>query len=377
MARSSAPCPSLHAVVRWTVLLMGWVWLGQQGQRLGWSVASGVLAVALWWAVRLIFEHSRCIGRLPTHATVLLGAITAGGALGVAGLAASTTAHTLLLALACVWALWSAALEASEGHARCPGHWAGWPPLLAAGLTGLTMGAPDLLATLGLQPAPGTAAASALLCVAALQLRVSNACRVVRPASHTAAALLPQTAMGLMMGTLWLASAWCATVGLPASTMVGLHVLLMAVLPGLTRLQALAHQLPHGAAQVLPLTLVLLGAVGLLWGNGSVQGFASMGLLALASALHGGRFTAHGTPQTAKQTTARPGLAHRWAPMGGPALLLTVGWFSPTLGPQALQSAYGLLGACALAALLHRAVCAWRLRHSPLFSSSSTQRDPA
>ncbi|WP_439113684.1 hypothetical protein [Hydrogenophaga sp.] len=374
MARSSAPYLA-QALARWTVLLIGWVWLGLQGQRLGWSVASGVLAVALWWALRLVFAQSRFIRHLPPHAPVLLGAITAGGALGVAGLAASTTAHALLLALACVWALWSAALGASSGHARCPGHWAGWPPLLGAGLTGLAMGAPGLLATLGLQPAPGTAAACVLLFVAALQLGVSSAHSVDHPAPQTAAALLPQTAMGLMMGTLWLASAWCATAALPASTVVALHVLLMAALPGLARLRALPRQRPPAAAQTLPLSLVLLGTVVLLWGNGPAHGFTGMGLLALAWALRGGRFTA--TTPTHPPSCSASALARHCAPLGGPALLLAVGWFSPTLGPQALQAAYGLLGACALVALLHQAVRAWRAGHTPLFSTPSTQRDPA
>jgi len=350
---------------------MGWVWLGQQGQRLGWSVASGVLAVALWWAVRLMFEHSRCIKHLPQHAPVLLGALTAGGALGTAGLAASTTAHALLLALACVWAFWSAALEASDGHARCQGRWAGWPPMLAAGLTGLAMGAPDLLAAAGLQLAPGTTPACVLLCVAALQLGVSSAHRVDHPAPHTAATVLPQTAMGLMMGSLWLASAWCATVGLPVTVVVGLHVLLMAVLPAMTRLDLLPRQLPHRAAQALPLALVLGGSLVLLVGNGLAHGVTGMGLLALAWALHAKGFVAPATPQDAPPHDASQGLAQQWASLTGPVLLLAVGWCSPWLGPQALQAAYGLLGAGALLALLGLAASVLRLGRSPSPASHS------
>ena len=46
----SAPRGLAHAgeVAQWTVLLLGWLWLGEQGMRLGWSMASGVLAVAVW-----------------------------------------------------------------------------------------------------------------------------------------------------------------------------------------------------------------------------------------------------------------------------------------------------------------------------------------
>ena len=34
-------------VAQWVLMLLGWLWLGEQGMRLGWSLASGVLAVSL------------------------------------------------------------------------------------------------------------------------------------------------------------------------------------------------------------------------------------------------------------------------------------------------------------------------------------------
>ncbi|MDP3344221.1 MAG: hypothetical protein Q8S96_07165 [Hydrogenophaga sp.] len=273
MKKLSAPFPSAHALVRWAVLLMGWVWLGQQGQRLGWSVASGVLAVALWWAWRALFAQSGFIHRLPRQASVWLGVSTVGGALGVASLAAGPMAHALLLVLAGVWALWSAFLEAGS-HGP-----------------------------------------------------IANPCG--------AEASLPQTAMGLMMGSLWLTSSWCTTAGLPPATVVGFHVLLMAVLPALTS----RWHLPPWAAQAGPLALVLAGSLVLQLGNGVAHGATGMALLALAWALQG--------PQGHALRTAR-----RWSALAGPALLLAVGWYSPTLGPQVLQAAYGLLGAGAFLALL-------------------------
>jgi hypothetical protein len=269
----SAQNPSAQALAHGATLLMGWVWLGQQGQRLGWSVASGVLAVALWWALRVLFAQSGLVKQLPRRASVWLGVGTVGGALGVAGLAASPAAHALLLVLAGVWALWSAALEAGS---------------------------------------PGA---------------------IAKP--NGAAASLPQTAMGLMMGSLWLTSSWCATAGLPPATVVGFHVLLMAVLPAL----ASRWHLPPWTAQAGPLTLVLAGSLVLQLGNGVVHGATGMGLLALAWALQG--------PQGNAPHTAR-----HWAALVGPALLLAVGWWSPTLGPQVLQAVYGLLGAGAFLALL-------------------------
>lgn len=344
----SAAHPASHALARWLVLLMGWVWLGQQGQRLGWTVASGVLAVVLWWALRLLLGQRRWVHRLPQRAPVWLGAATAGGALGVASLPASPMAHALLLALAGVWACWSAALDVASAPARCPRRWAGWPPLLAAGLTGLAIETPGLWTAAGLHLAPGTAAAGVLLLAAWLQQPHTHAPRhAFHPTMHTEAAVLPHSAMGLMMGSLWLSSAWCATASWSPASVVGLHVLLMALLPALTRLDLLPRQVPHAVAHALPLALVLGGSLVLLWGPGLAHGITGMGLLALAWALHGERFVQPDPP-----TRTRHGLAQHSAALSGPALLLAVGWWSPTLGPQALQGAYGLLGAAALVALL-------------------------
>lgn len=347
--------PFRHALARWVVLLMGWVWLGEQGQRLGWSVASGVLAVALWWALRLLLAQSQPVHRWPRHAPLGLGVLTAAGALCVASQAASPTSHALLLGLAGVWAWWSAALEGAAATARCPRRWTGGAPLLAAGLTGLATAAPGLLTTASLQAAPGTAAAAVLLAAAVLQPSHAAPAPSARAAMHTAAAVLPHNAMGLMMGSLWLSSAWCATAGWSPASVVGLHVLLMALLPALTRLDLLPRQLPRAAAHALPLALVLGGSLVLLWGNDLAHGITGMGLLALAWALHGERFaTTAPHKQAPRHRLVRWGFA-----LCGPALLLAVGWWSPTLGPQALQTAYGLLGACALVALVSQAARTW------------------
>ena len=50
-AKLNASDALAHAgeVAHWTLLLLGWLWLGEQGSRLGWSLASGVMPVALWW----------------------------------------------------------------------------------------------------------------------------------------------------------------------------------------------------------------------------------------------------------------------------------------------------------------------------------------
>jgi hypothetical protein len=84
----------------------------------------------------------------------------------------------------------------------------------------------------------------------------------------------------------------------------------------------------------------------LLAGSGAANGLVGMCLLALAWSVHAGRH--------------RAGVS-RWAPhgavalgwsLGGPALLLAVGWLSPTAGPAAQQLGYGFIGGAALVALL-------------------------
>lgn len=340
--------PAAHALARWTVLLMGWVWLGQQGQRLGWSVASGVLAVALWWALRLVF--GRCVRQpaRPRSTAVLLGVVTVAGVLLLAQSATGTPARALLLALAAVWALWSASLEASGPAARCQRPWAGWPPLVAALLTWTVLGT-------SAAPLPHGWAAGALLLGSALLGGLATPQRPPHTTAwhtDTASSALPQTAMGLMMGSLWLGTAWCTAAGWPLHTVVGLHLALMAAMPGLTRLDWIPLTLTPLAKQVLPLALLALGALVLLTGEGTAHGVTGMVLMALAWALQGDRQAA-GHPRASA------------CALGGPALLLAVGLWSPALGPQALLLAYGLLGLFSLVALVALLAQAWRTPHTP------------
>lgn len=58
--RPAAPWVA-HAgeLAQWTTQLLAWLWLAERGAFWGWSTASGVLAVALWWAVRVVVRsHS-------------------------------------------------------------------------------------------------------------------------------------------------------------------------------------------------------------------------------------------------------------------------------------------------------------------------------
>ncbi|AOW12827.1 hypothetical protein LPB72_17695 [Hydrogenophaga crassostreae] len=344
------------ALARWIALLMGWVWLGEQGQRLGWSLASGVLAVALWWALRLVLAQ-RMWREAPARRTTLsLGVLAAAGAGFVARSDAGPASFWMLMALAALWAAWSAALDATAATAnRCRRPWAGWPPVLAALISGSVLVMPVAQPLTGL-PVSLVLLGGALLASATLP---ASPCR--SPAPLTATGSLPQTAMGLMMGSLWLGSAWCANAGWSTPTVVGLHLLLMALLPGLVRLELVPHQLPPMARRALPLALVLAGGLLLWMEQTPANGMVGMVLLALAWALP---VPAHAPVQTGLVRQQ----AVRWAPLGGPALLITVGAWSPTMGPQALALAYGGLSALAgltLLAVLARETAQHLFRSTP------------
>lgn len=335
------PKPVARALARWIVLLLGWVWLGAQGQRLGWAFASGVVPVALWWATRLLLAQAPILQRLsrqrlprqylPRSTACVLGLLTSLGTLLISVFPQSGLGALMLVAL--LWAAWLAVLETQAVTSQCSRRWVGWPPLLAAGLCALATAAP-LSATIA------TAAVPLLLLLATWLGR-----DVPRPVSGFSnfsshpAAVIPATAMGLMMGTLWLGSAWCSAAGWSNAHIVVLHLTFMSVLPGLTQLELLPKRLPQHMALCMPLILVIAASAALLAGTQAIHGLIGMALLSLAWAMHAGRYV---QAQRAN-----------WygAALGGPALLLLVGWLSPLLGPQALQWAYGLLGGLALIAL--------------------------
>ena len=82
-------------------------------------------------------------------------------------------------------------------------------------------------------------------------------------------------------------------------------------------------------------------------GTGAAHGVVGMALLALAWSVHAGR-------QRHEAWTTQPAGATVLvlSALSGPALLLAVGWLSPTSGPWAQQLAYGLIGGTALLALI-------------------------
>jgi hypothetical protein len=313
---------------------MGWVWLGQQGQRLSWSVASGVAAVAVWWGVRLVLEQRPPkLAAKARRATLAWGLATAAGATWLSQAAPGVRAQLGLLALAMVWGVWASTLEQQAKRSpRCQRPWAGWPPLFAAVLTWLAVAI------------PGPVAGAVLLGAVALAWALDPCVQNTTPqgaSSRIKAVTIPATAMGWMMGSLWLSNDWCTSAGWSSHAVVGLHLTLMAALPALVRLSWLPSALPSIASQLVPLLLVALGG-GLLWaGQALANGLVGMLLLALAWAM------------PARSNPAAQGNAHLWATLAGPVLLLAIGHFSPLWGPAALTWAYGALGALAAIRMLH------------------------
>ena len=251
--------------------LSAWLLLGWLGHRLGWSFASGVLPVVLWWALR-------CSSAAPfAHGTSVWPLACAAGLLAALPLLPSgPAALALLLLAAALWGAWSASLARGAGN-----------------------NAPSL----------------------------------------------PGLSMGLMMGSLWLASQWCLGPGWTQAQAVALHGGLMLGVPLLLALLRRTGLWSASPAAWTGTVLLATGALLMAWPDAIAWRLAGMVLLVLAWAL-GAR-------------DKRPvGPARAQVPAGlGPMLLLAVGWLSPTQGPAALQAAWAVVAVLALAGLLR-----WRPR---------------
>lgn len=249
--------------------LAAWVLLGWLGMRLGWSVASGVLPVVVWWAVRVGAVRRHGLQHEAGVAGLWLAMLSLAGV--ASGLAAPHGLLWLLVAAA-GWGLWSAALSARGSKEPLP------------------------LAELG---------------------------------------------MGLMMGSLWLASQWCLGPGWTDRQTVALHLGLMA---GLPLAVSVVRQFTGTLLNVGPrpaMALLAMGALLMATAGTPVGHIAGMALVVLGGALHA-------QPRHAAPTAAPIRLS-------GPALLLGIGLTAPALGPTALQAAWALVALLAVAQALHPA----------------------
>jgi hypothetical protein len=355
VANSPAPTKLTHAreVAHWLVLLLGWLWLGEQGAALGWSWASGVLAVALWWVVRLLCRGSAWALSCASWVVGLLGVITVCGVYGLQMAIGQPWAQGVLWGLAVLWGLWMALIETRSQVSTFHLAPVAWHPVLAAGLVALSWQWPD-----GASFMPMSVVLLLAVCAGLLyahdrgMVGRANTCRGPRADLQT---LLAPSAMGLMMGTLWLGNAWCANLGWRMDQMVGAHLALMAGLPTLMA-WGMRFAVPSPSSSVrqavASLSLLVLGALMLL-GESPAHGVLVMLLPSLAWAVHCCR------QRAAVELAPRraPWVARSMALLLGPTLLVGVGAASPLLGPGAMQSALALLGVLAAGQLVF-----WGLR---------------
>jgi len=367
------PAWLLHAgeVAQWLVQLLGWLWLGQQGMLRGWSMAGGVMAVAVWWALRVACRGQNWALRCPSALVGALGGATALGVLFIESAPVSNAGPVSVVLLAAAWGVWCALIETrAKGGRALLGGWA-WQPVVAAGLLGaalcLGMAAPKEIFALMLGG-----------CAAVLyrrDLEPGLRARVCKSALGGWPNLLAPSSMGLMMGTMWLGGDWCMGTGWPQGYNVAAHVALMAggppVLAGLLAYFAQRGLVraveQHGAAAYDYASLLFTAAAAMLWlAGGNAHGGWAMALSSLAWALHcvrprgAGAHLASHWGLWAKDLQLRTGPMRRGALLLGPVLLLWVGGASAQLGPQALQLALGLLGALAALLLLASGVQAAR-----------------
>lgn len=331
--------PWAHAseVAHWVVVLLGWVWLGEQGMRIGWTMASGLLPVAAWWAVRMLCRGRAWVFHCPPVLLGLAGLLTASGVWLLGQLPSTSESHAWLLSLAVVWGAWNACIETRSTSSTYQLGPVAWHPILAAALV-LYLGPIHLL----------WLCTGVLWAHAQVHAERKPVCHGGRTQGH---GLLAPSAMGLMMGSLWLNNAWCAGLGWRTEQMVVMHLCLMAGLPSvvayLMRFHAVVHLVGPYHAQ-LTLTLLSLGAVGV-WGDSPVFGVWAMVLPSLAWAMHCTRSRL----KNEISDIPPPGLAKSLGLLLGPVLLVAVGALSTWQGPLAIHLAMTLLGVLALMQLWH------------------------
>lgn len=250
--------------------LAAWVLLGWLGMRLGWSVASGVLPVVVWWAVRVsgARRHSRRrdVGVAGLWLAMLSLATIASGLATPYGLG-------LLLIAAAGWGLWSATLSVRGSEQPLP--------LVQLGM-GLMMGSLWLSSQWCLGPGwtDGQAVALHLGLMAGLPLAVS----VVRQLTRTQLTVGPRPALALLaVGTLLL-----ATAGTPAGHIAGMALVVMGgALDVQPRQAAPSDALIRLAG---PILLLVIGVMAPALGPATLQSaWALLALLAATQALQPAR----------------------------------------------------------------------------------------
>ena len=363
VAAPQATTALTHAgeVAHWLVLLLGWLWLGEQGMHFGWSWASGVLAVVVWWSVRLLCRGSAWAIACQPLVVGLCAWVTVLGACLLESTMPQPFAHALLLGVAMSWGLWSALIETRSRVSTFQLGPVAWHPLLAASLVGLGW----QWSAEAYFKHPGLIVLLALCAglVYANDRRAATSPIVCRGPRASLQTLLTPSAMGLMMGSLWLGNAWCVNLGWSIQNMVGAHLALMAGLPTLMA-WFMRRMKPFQADSLLQvrvsLSLLVCGAI-MQFGESAAHGVLAMLLPSLAWAVHCCRQRA---PNLLAKPVA-PWVGRSCALLLGPVLLLWVGMVGPAHGPWAMQMALAVLGVLAAGQLV---VFGWRKQglHSTL-----------
>jgi hypothetical protein len=278
----------------------------------------------------------------------LVGLLTALGVALTSQLPDHAAAHLSLLMVALLWGLWSAMVETRSQVSTFEMGPLALHPLLAAALVVLVLYLPE-----SAQITPWAVSFLLTLCAAVLWMRDQRSFRrvvVCRGPQAPIESLLAPSAMGLMMGSLWLDNTWCAGLGWRSDVMVAFHLALMAGLPvmvaGLLRGWVASRVSPHMQAQGV--LVLLLGGALLLLGSSVWQGVLAIVLPAMAWALHCCR------PRQFQATASlmSPWIGRSLALLLGPLLLLWVGATSSADGPWPLRAAmllFGILAAGKLA----------------------------
>lgn len=250
--------------------LAAWVLLGWMGMRLGWSVASGVLPVVVWWAVRVSAGRRHGlrsdVGLVGLWLAMLSLATIASGLATPYGMA-------LLLVAAAGWGLWSATLSACGSEQSLP---------LAQLAMGLMMGSLWLSSQWCLGPGwtDGQTVALHLGLMAGLPLAISLASRV----TGTRLTVNRRPVMALLtVGALLL-----ATAGTPVGHIAGMA---LVVLGGALDVQP-RQAAPSDALIRLagPAVLLVTGVMAPALGPATLQSaWALVALLAAAQSLHPAR----------------------------------------------------------------------------------------
>ena len=298
---------------RSALLHAGWLVQAQLGMMLSWSWFGGLGGVALWWALLALWPRARS---RPAPAALVVAALAACAGLVLAMQMGRSAAGLLG---------WGLHILAWAWLCRLPGLGLSHPRLRSEGWLGLLGG---LLLAAGLAASPELWQARWPLLCALLLLAPCLARPGERaPADHWAQAMeRPDPAMGLMMGSLLPMGWWCASQGWNGSQSLTLHLCAMVLGAWLAcRLAGL------GLRSISP-AWAWAGAALL-----CLQGSAEAMLVAAA-------LVAAGSALSARERAS----SGAWA-LAGCVLLLSVGHWSATWGPDALRLA--LLLALLLAVL--------------------------